>query len=293
MDHPITQLDCSLHLQDGQRAFTLEAQLQLWAGELLVLSGPSGSGKTTILRILAGLEKRAQGRLEFQGEVWQDTAKGVFWAPQQRSIGVVFQDYALFPNMRVEQNLRFALAKNENNSWVAELLEVMDLGELKNAYPRELSGGQQQRVALARALVRRPKLLLLDEPLSALDATMRDHLQRFIREIHERYQLTTLLISHHAEEIQRLADRVICLEKGKMVEEYKPVLEETALILRAIWLGVQDGTMRIRLGENELQSPQNAEKVDCQIGQEVWVKLYTAQRFEIIDPNCVSEKNNR
>lgn len=285
MDHPIAQLDCSLHLQDGQRAFALEAQLQLWAGELLALSGPSGSGKTTILRILAGLEKRAHGRLEFQGELWQDTAKGVFLVPQQRSIGVVFQDYALFPNMRVEQNLRFALAKNEDDSFVAELLEVMDLRELKNAYPRELSGGQQQRVALARALVRRPKLLLLDEPLSALDATMRDHLQRFIREIHERYRLTTLLISHHPEEIQRLADRVLCLEKGKIVEEYKPAQEELALILRAIWLGVQDGKMRIRLGENELQSRQNNEEVDHQIGQEVWVKLYTAQRFEIVDPN--------
>lgn len=285
MDHPIAQLDCSLHLQDGQRAFALEAQLQLWAGELLALSGPSGSGKTTILRILAGLEKRAQGRLEFQGELWQDTAKGVFLVPQQRSIGVVFQDYALFPNMRVEQNLRFALAKNEDDSFVAELLEVMDLRELKNAYPRELSGGQQQRVALARALVRRPKLLLLDEPLSALDATMRDHLQRFIREIHERYRLTTLLISHHPEEIQRLADRVLCLEKGKIVEEYRPAQEEPALILRAIWLGVQDGKMRIRLGENELQSRQNNEEVDHQIGQEVWVKLYTAQRFEIVDPN--------
>lgn len=284
MDHPIAQLDCSLHLQDGQRAFALEAQLQLWAGELLALSGPSGSGKTTILRILAGLEKRAQGRLEFQGELWQDTAKGVFLVPQQRSIGVVFQDYALFPNMRVEQNLRFALAKNEDDSFVAELLEVMDLRELKNAYPRELSGGQQQRVALARALVRRPKLLLLDEPLSALDTTMRDHLQHFIREIHERYRLTTLLISHHPEEIQRLADRVLCLEKGKIVEEYRPAQEEPALILRAIWLGVQDGKMRIRLGENELQSRQNNEEVDHQIGQEVWVKLYTAQCFEIVDP---------
>lgn len=293
MDYPIAQLDCTLHLQDGQRAFALEAQLQLWAGELLALSGPSGSGKTTLLRILAGLEKRAQGRLEFQGELWQDTAKGVFWAPQQRSIGVVFQDYALFPNMRVEQNLRFALAKNEDDSFIAELMEVVDLQGLKNAYPRELSGGQQQRVALARALVRRPKLLLLDEPLSALDATMRDHLQGFIREIHERYQLTTLLISHHAEEIQRLADRVLCLEKGKIVEEYKPAQEEPALILRAIWLGVQDGKMRIRLGENELQSRQNNEEMDHQIGQEVWVKLYTAQHFEIVDPNCISEKINR
>lgn len=289
MDHPLGQLDCTLKLQDGQRVFELEAQLELFAGELLALSGPSGSGKTSILRILAGLERRARGRLEVQGQVWQDSTQAIFLAPQQRPIGVVFQDYALFPNMHVEQNLRFALSKNDRSVFIEELLEVMDLQELKRAYPRELSGGQQQRVALARALVRRPKLLLLDEPLSALDASMRSHLQVFIRQIHERYQLTTLLISHNPEEIQRLADRVIGLEKGKIVQEYQPAGEETTLVLRATWLGVQEGKMRIKLGENELQSMQNAREVDYQIGQEVWVKLYSVQHFEIVHP----EKFNR
>lgn len=284
MDHPLGKLDCILKLQDGQRIFKLEAQLQLFAGELLALSGPSGSGKTSILRILAGLENRAKGQLEFQGQVWQDSAQSIFLAPQQRSIGVVFQDYALFPNMQVEQNLRFALPKNDRSTFIEELLEVLDLQGLRKARPPELSGGQQQRVALARALVRRPKLLLLDEPLSALDASMRSHLQVFIRQIHERYQLTTLLISHNTEEIQRLADRVICLDKGRIVQEYQPALDETTLVLRATWLGIQEGKMRIKLGENELQSVHSTREVDYQIGQEVWVKLYSAQRFEIVDP---------
>lgn len=284
MDHPLGKLDCTLKLQDGQRVFELEAQLQLFAGELLALSGPSGSGKTSILRILAGLERRASGRLEVQGQVWQDSTQAIFLAPQQRPIGVVFQDYALFPNMQVEQNLRFALPKNDRSVFIEELLEVMDLQELKRAYPRELSGGQQQRVALARALVRRPKLLLLDEPLSALDATMRSHLQVFIRQIHERYQLTTLLISHNPEEIQRLADRVICLEKGRIVQAYQPTGEETNLVLRATYLGTREGKLRIKLGENELESVQSNQEADYQIGQEVWVKLYSTQRFEIVDP---------
>ena len=290
MDHSISSLNCSLQLKDSQRSFHLEVDLQLYNKELLALTGPSGSGKTTILRILAGLEKRAEGRLMVQGELWQDSKQGLFLAPQQRSIGVVFQDYALFPNMSVVQNLQFALPKTENQTLIEELLEVMDLQELKTAYPRELSGGQQQRVALARALVRRPKLLLLDEPLSALDTQMREHLQAFIRLLHERYALTTLLISHHPEEIQRLADRVIVMEKGKIIDgsltrETKPA----GLLLRAIWLAPQNGLIRVQLGANELQMPQPAKVfADYLPGQEVWIRMVSAERFEV----CEEEKFN-
>lgn len=288
MDHSISHLNCSLQIVDSQRSFRLEVDLQLFNKELLALTGPSGSGKTTILRILAGLEKRAKGRLMLQGELWQDSAQGIFLAPQQRSIGVVFQDYALFPNMSVVQNLLFALPKTENQTLIEELLEVMGLRELKTAYPQELSGGQQQRVALARALVRRPKLLLLDEPLSALDTQMREHLQTFIRLLHERYALTTLLISHHPEEIQRLADRVIVLEKGKIIDgsltqEMKPA----GLLLRAIWLEPQNGLIRVQLGDNELAMPQPAKVfADYSPGQEVLIRMVSAERFEV----CEDEK---
>lgn len=291
MDHSISSLNCSLQLKDSQRSFHLEVDLQLYPRELLALTGPSGSGKTTILRILAGLEKRAKGHLTVQGELWQDSAQGFFLAPQQRSIGVVFQDYALFPNMSVLQNLQFALPKTENQTLIEELLEVMDLQELKKAYPRELSGGQQQRVALARALVRRPKLLLLDEPLSALDTQMREHLQTFIRLLHERYALTTLLISHHPEEIQRLADRVIVMEKGKIINKSLPQEPKSAgLLLRAIWLAPQNGLIRVKLGDNELQMPQPVKAfVDYLPGQEVWIRMVSAERFEL----CGEEKFNR
>jgi molybdate transport system ATP-binding protein len=291
MDHSISSLNCSLQLKDSQRSFRLEVDLQLYHKELLALTGPSGSGKTTILRILAGLETRAKGRLLVQGELWQDSTQSIFLAPQQRSIGVVFQDYALFPNMSVLQNLQFALPKTESQTLIEELLEVMDLQELKKAYPRELSGGQQQRVALARALVRRPKLLLLDEPLSALDTQMREHLQTFIRLLHERYALTTLLISHHPEEIQRLADRVLVLEKGKIVDEN--LTRETkpaGLLLRAIWLEPQNGLIRVQLGDNELEMPQSAKAFsDYLPGQEVWIRMVSAERFEV----CDEEKFNR
>lgn len=283
MDHSISSLNCSLQLVDSQRSFHLEVDLQLHNKELLALTGSSGSGKTTILRILAGLEKRAKGHLMVQGELWQDSAQGIFLAPQQRSIGVVFQDYALFPNMSVVQNLQFALPRTENQMLIEELLEVMDLQELKTAYPRELSGGQQQRVALARALVRRPKLLLLDEPLSALDTQMREHLQAFIRLLHERYALTTLLISHHPEEIQRLADRVLVLEKGKIISEsLTRETEPAGLLLRAIWLAPQNGLIRVQLGANELQMSEPAKAFsDYLPGQEVWIRMVSAERFEV------------
>ena len=288
MDHSLSSLNCSLQLKDSQRSFHLEVDLLLYQRELLALTGPSGSGKTTILRILAGLEKRAKGRLMVQGELWQDSAQGVFLAPQQRSIGVVFQDYALFPNMSVVQNLQFALPKTENQTLIEELLEVMDLLELKTAYPRELSGGQQQRVALARALVRRPKLLLLDEPLSALDTQMREHLQTFIRLLHERYALTTLLISHHPEEIQRLADRVLVLEKGNIISEsLTQEMKPGGLLLRAIWLVPQNGLIRVKLGDNELQMPQLGKVfLDYLPGQEVWIRMVSAEQFEV----CEEEK---
>lgn len=284
MDKLVSTLNFDLHLRDGWRSFHLEVDLQLHPGELLALTGPSGSGKTTVLRILAGLENRAKGQLVFQGEVWQDSSKRIFLPPQQRSIGVVFQDYALFPNMNVVQNLRFALPQAADATLIEELLEVMDLQDLRNALPFELSGGQQQRVALARALVRRPKLLLLDEPLSALDTRMREHLQTYILELHQRYALTTLLISHHPEEIQRLADRVLMMEKGKIVDESLSAQDVTgALVLQAIWRGVQEGMAHVQLGENRLQTPLLTPAMETfSMGQTVKIRMLSKTTFEVL-----------
>lgn len=202
----------------------LELDMELQENELIAVYGPSGSGKTTLLRILAGLVKPQEGLIRFGEDVWLDTTKKIMVRPQERQAGLVFQDYALFPNMTVRKNLEYALEKGQSKDFVEELMRVMELEELGGRYPAMLSGGQQQRVALARALVRRPKLLLLDEPLSALDTEMRQRLQEFILRVHRSYSLTTLLVSHDAPEVIRLADRVVILREGKVVEIGVPEL---------------------------------------------------------------------
>ncbi len=195
----------------------LQVNIALTPGEFLAITGPSGSGKTTLLRLLAGLARPDSGRIDFNGETWLDTRRGIDLSPQRRRVGLVFQDYALFPNMTVRSNLEYALARGEPPGLIDELIAIMEIGELMDRLPGKLSGGQQQRVALARSLVRRPRLLLLDEPLSALDTDMRSKLQDYILRVHRRYELTTILISHDFGEILKMADRVIRLEEGQVV----------------------------------------------------------------------------
>jgi len=200
----------------------LDLSLQIKAGAITVLTGPSGAGKTTLLRLIAGLVKPQAGRLAFGNEVWLDTQKSVFLSPQQRKAGLVFQDYALFPHLTVRQNLAFALEKGQDTSRVDELLREVELTQLADQKPHQLSGGQKQRVALARALVLRPRLLLLDEPLSALDRSMRHRLQGYLMDLHQRYQLTVILVTHDLAEIFRLGDQVIELDEGKVVRQGTP-----------------------------------------------------------------------
>ena len=202
-------------LINGNKYIDININLTIKKGELSLLTGESGSGKTTLLRILAGLEE-ASGFIEVFGKRYLD--KGYFLPPQKREIGLVFQDYALFENMSVEQNLLYV----ENNKTLANrLLELTQLVELKDRYPRTLSGGQQQRVALARALMKRPKLLLLDEPLSALDWKIRKILQEEIINIHKEFNLTTIMVSHDRAEVFKLANRVIELKCGKVLLDTK------------------------------------------------------------------------
>ena len=203
-------------LQTAQGKFPLSVDLTVEKGEFLALTGSSGGGKTTLLRLLAGLEKADNGQIICEQKTWLDTRKKQFILPQKRSIGLVFQDYALFPNMTIQQNLSFALDKNLPANSIEELMELIDLTALAHRLPHQLSGGQQQRVALARALVRQPKILLLDEPLSALDTTMRHRLQDDLKRLHEAYHLTTILVTHDEREIFKLAHRVVVLETGKI-----------------------------------------------------------------------------
>ncbi len=213
------QLDVSKQLMGAEGAFDLSFACRFEAGSFVALSGKSGSGKTTLLRMLAGLDSPDSGRIVVGDEVWVDTEKGINLKPQKRAIGFVFQDYSLFPNMSVRENIAFAA---EDKKDVDELLKLIELEELAERYPASLSGGQQQRVALARAVARKPKILLLDEPLSALDKETRTRLQDEILKIHRAFGITTLLVSHDTSEIFKLANRMVVLEAGRVTRDGTP-----------------------------------------------------------------------
>jgi len=216
------EINKKLHGADGE--MNLEVNLNIKKGCFLALSGQSGSGKTTLLRILAGLEV-AQGYIEVDGEVWLSEKSCL--EPQKRQIGFVFQDYALFPNMTVEENLLFV---KKDKQLAEKLLVLTELTSLKKRLPHTLSGGQKQRVSLCRAMMNKPKLLLMDEPLSALDPAMRTKLQNEILQLHKEFGTTTIMVSHDPSEIYRLASRVLVLKLGKIVNDgtAKEVLLKTS-----------------------------------------------------------------
>ncbi|MDN0085610.1 ABC transporter ATP-binding protein [Crenobacter sp. SG2305] len=195
-----------------------DIRLGLKQGEFVTLLGPSGCGKSTLLRCLAGLTSADQGRIRVDG---QDITT---LAPQQRGIGMVFQNYALFPNMTVVENIAFGLKMQKRSAAetaqrVAEVIRLVELAGKEARYPHELSGGQRQRVALARALVVEPRILLLDEPLSALDARIRRNLREQIRDIQRRLGLTTVFVTHDQEEALTLSDRIFVMNQGRIVQE--------------------------------------------------------------------------
>ncbi|NER09132.1 molybdate transport system ATP-binding protein [Muriicola jejuensis] len=196
--------------------FTLDVDLELQEGEFITLYGPSGSGKTSLLRSLAGLLTPDKGRISKGGKVWFDSKERVHMPPQKRNVGYVFQENALFPNMTVRGNLQFAQKKGAPPGLIEELIVDMDLHDLQDRYPDTLSGGQKQRASLARALAQQPDILLLDEPLAALDGVMRLKLQEYILSSHRKFKLTTLMVSHDLAEIIKLSDTTILLDKGRI-----------------------------------------------------------------------------
>ena len=202
--------------QAGTPVFS-DINCEIHKGEFVTLLGPSGCGKSTLLRCIAGLTSVDGGNIFLDG---QDL---VPLSPQKRGIGMVFQSYALFPNMTVEQNVAFGLRMQKVNSddshkRVAEVLKLVELNDFAARYPHQLSGGQCQRVALARSLVTRPRLLLLDEPLSALDARIRKHLREQIRQIQRELGLTTIFVTHDQEEALTMSDRIFLMNQGKIVQ---------------------------------------------------------------------------
>ncbi len=209
-------------LKSSTGEMKLDLKMQFEEGQLVTVYGKSGAGKSTLLMLLAGLMNPEKGYISMGKDVWTDTNKNIFLPPQKRNIGFVFQEYALFPNMTVRENLCFGLAKGQSKAIVDKLVDIIDLGQLQNRKPNTLSGGQKQRVALARALVSQPRMLLLDEPLSALDHEMRVKLQSYILEVHREFGLTTLLISHDVSEIIRLSDFMIEMDQGRIVRQGNP-----------------------------------------------------------------------
>ena len=209
-------IDIKKSLKGIKDNMSLDVNIELKKGNFLAVFGESGSGKTTLLRIIAGLEK-AKGKIIVDNEKWLSDKK--FLPPQKREIGFVFQDFALFPNMNVMENLLYV---SNDKQFANKLLKLSGLETLKSRMPNSLSGGQKQRVALCRALMRKPKILLLDEPFSALDTKMRENLQNEIIMFHKEFNLTTIMVSHSPEEIYKLADIMIELNNGKIVKKGFP-----------------------------------------------------------------------
>ena len=210
-------LQVSLAVEVGGRS--LSVRFDAPDRGITALIGPSGSGKTTCLRGIAGLECGARGSVTVGGTVWQNSASGIFLPSHQRSVGMVFQDARLFPHRSVRQNLEFGVAPrgdgNLSTSW-NEVVETLGLGELLSRMPAHLSGGEAQRVAIGRALLANPRLLLLDEPLSALDAERKEELLPYLERLRDDHRLPMIYVSHSMSEVARLADGVLSLQGGEL-----------------------------------------------------------------------------
>ena len=203
-----------------------DISLTLQEGEFVSLLGPSGCGKTTTLRMIAGFISPTAGSIEMNGETL--SAPGRVVAPEKRGMSMIFQSYAIWPNMTVGQNVAFGLKLRrlpsaELRTRLDRILDVVQLGHLKNRYPAELSGGQQQRVALARAIVIEPEVLLLDEPLSNLDANLREEMRSEIRRLHDAFRITTVYVTHDQAEAMVTSDRIVVMNHGRIEQVDDPV----------------------------------------------------------------------
>jgi len=193
-------------------SYTLSVSIACHQGETVVLTGPSGSGKTTVLRCLAGLDHLDDGDVHFQGRCWNNPATGIQTTPQSRKVGFLSQDYALFPHMTLAENVRFAMGHSENP---IDLLDSMGIGHLHNKRPHQVSGGERQRAALCQTLARRPKLLLLDEPFSALDIENRHSLRKKLLDVQKQWSLPIIQVTHDLVEALALSAHIISLQEGR------------------------------------------------------------------------------
>ena len=203
----------------ARQDFSLDLDLALPGSGITALFGPSGSGKTTVLRVLAGLEPSARGRVCVQGEVWQDSARSLFQPVHRRAVGVVFQEASLFGHLSVQDNLKFGFRRTpraqRRHGW-DHGLALLGIGHLLQRWPHELSGGERQRVAIARALATSPRLLLMDEPLAALDAARKAEILPWLEGLQRELDIPVIYVSHAIDEVARLADHLVLLDAGRV-----------------------------------------------------------------------------
>jgi len=276
----------------GSLVAVKDVDLVIEPGEFICFLGPSGCGKTTLLRIITGFEQQTTGDVVYDGKVINDII------PQKRDFGIVFQSYALFPNMTVHQNIAFGLKMRKMPSTliderVSEILQLVGLSEWATHYPSQLSGGQQQRVALGRALAIKPKVLLLDEPLSALDAKIRVRLRTVIKKLQEELGITMIYVTHDQEEALALADRVAIMREGEIRQIGSPfeVYKKPKTSFIAEFVGTSNfitGTKsngKVKFGQLEL-TVANLEEVDSET---VYLAL-RPENIELVDENISAEK---
>jgi molybdate transport system ATP-binding protein len=228
--------------QVGLGAFSLDVDLALPSRGVVALTGPSGSGKTTLLRCIAGLERAARGRLRIDGEIWQD--ERTWLAPHRRPIGYVFQEASLFPHLSVLGNLRYGLkrARGDRRVNLEQAVALLGIGHLLDRRPDRLSGGERQRVAIARALAVGPRLLLMDEPLAALDPARKREVVPYLERLHDELRIPLLYVSHVPEEVAHLADHLVVLDGGR-VRAHGPLPQVSTQLDLAVRLGEEAGAV--------------------------------------------------
>ncbi len=234
----------ALDLRVARREFDLHAELRLPARGVTAFFGPSGCGKTTLLRAIAGLEP-ARGRVAFGGEAWQDDARGLHVPTHRRPIGYVIQESALFPHLDVQRNLAYGLKRTppaQRRIALEQVIELLGIGPLMARRPATLSGGERQRVAIARALATSPRLLLMDEPLAALDARRKAEVLPYLERLQRELQLPVLYVSHAIDEVARLAHHLVLLERGRVLAS-GPLAETLARLDLPVPLGEEAGVV--------------------------------------------------
>ncbi len=262
----MSALDISVRLEQGDFALAVDETIELTG--IVSIFGPSGSGKTTLLRVIAGLERNSIGHVKFDGSTWQDS--GVWRAAHSRRIGYVFQDARLFEHLTVAGNLEFPIKflRTPSRITFADIVEAFDLASLLERRSASLSGGERQRVAIARALLGDPRLLLMDEPLSSLDTARKREILPYIEQLPSRFAIPVLYVTHAADEVTRLADRMLLLDNGRVAAsggiaevferlDLLPIYgrNEASSILEVVSLGTQNGMTTLGIGSQRIHVP--------------------------------------